>query len=420
MSDSLTSSAAHPTLTRSRHRYHERRERILEAATILIDKLGVKGTTLHEVGHAVGLIAPSVAYYFKRKELLAAEVFSNTLHRIEEMVDTAAREKDTPARVERFLALNIEVLAGAIRGDVLPLGSLSDLLALDEKTRAPLEKRYQLIFRKLRGFWGSPRSPIHKALLTSRAHILLQVVLWLPHWVNSYSLVEFPRVHRELMEILSCGIAPPTAKWSPRVITGPPSADGTDAPFGKEHFLRAATVLINQSGYLGASVHRIAEALNVTKGSFYHHLDAKDDLVLECFRRSYRRVAGVKSATEDAGGDSWQQISSTMATLLNVQFDARWPLLRTTALQALPISLREEAIKRSNRLALRFAGTLSDGIRDRSLRLVDPLIASQVIMPMLNTAYDLRIWASRLPREEAARLYTSTLKDGLFNDSVVD
>ncbi len=178
--------------------------------------------------------------------------------------------------------------------------------------------------------------------------------------------------------------------------------------------------LANESGYHGTSVDRIAEKLNVTKGSFYRHIDAKDDLVLECFRRSFKRISAVKTITQNNGGDSWQQISSTLASLLNVQFDTRWPLLRTTALQALPMPLREQAIKRSNRLALRFAGTLSDGISEGSLRAIDPLIASQVIMPMVNSACDLRIWASKLVREEAIALYASTLKDGLFNDQVLD
>ena len=35
---------------------------------------------------------------------------------------------------------------------------------------------------------------------------------------------------------------------------------------------------MNEHGYLGASVQKISERLNVTKGAFYHHIEAKDDL----------------------------------------------------------------------------------------------------------------------------------------------
>ena len=64
------------------------------------------------------------------------------------------------------------------------------------------------------------------------------------------------------------------------------SGDGqVDA--AKESFLMAASRQINEHGYRGASVDRISAALNVTKGAFYHHNEAKDDLVAACFRRSF-------------------------------------------------------------------------------------------------------------------------------------
>ena len=102
--------------------------------------------------------------------------------------------------------------------------------------------------------------------------------------------------------------------------------------------------------------------------------------------------------------------------LLDVQFAGEWPLLRTTALQALPGELRTRVVERSNRLALRFAGMLMDGIIDGSIRPVDPMITSQVLLSTLNAAYDLRDWARALPCGGAIRIYASTLSDGLFDD----
>ena len=76
----------------------------------------------------------------------------------------------------------------------------------------------------------------------------------------------------------------------------------------------AATRLINELGYRGASVQRIASELNVTKGSFYHHLDAKDDLVIECYKRSFDTIIETQQAGEAAGGDWWHKLSSVIAT----------------------------------------------------------------------------------------------------------
>ena len=57
-----------------------------------------------------------------------------------------------------------------------------------------------------------------------------------------------------------------------------------------------------------------------------------------------------------------------------------WPLMRTTALQSLPAALRADVVARSNRTALQFTGLMIDGMRDGSLRIVDPLIASQFVI----------------------------------------
>jgi hypothetical protein len=50
------------------------------------------------------------------------------------------------------------------------------------------------------------------------------------------------------------------------------------------------------------------------------------------------------------------------------------------------------------------------------LRLVDPLIASQAIIAMLNSAFDLRKWASAMPRDRAVHLYASVLMHGALAD----
>lgn len=402
---------------RSRHRFEQKRERILVAATDLINEHGTKGTTLLDVAAAVGLNTTSVTYYFRRKEQLAAAVFERTLGRLEEIVQNAGRAATPQERVARFIAANVELRAAVTRGTDLALAKLSDLRTLDAPFREPLQKQFQAIFRQVRAYFGPPRDARHKALLTARTHMLLEVAFWLPVWISSYSLADFPRVQAQLIDILTNGIGKPDAQWDPQIIDLADKEVRGESE-GPESFLRVATRLINEAGYRGASVVRIADELNVTKGSFYHHLDAKDDLVLECFRRSYQRYSRVLSLVDETEPTGWRRLETTMATLLNIQFFQSWPLLRTSALQALPASLRSDVLVRSNRMALRFSGMLIDGMKDGSVRIVDPLIASQLIMATINTAFDLRKWALSLPRDTAITYYASSLVDGLFNDRI--
>ena len=70
---------------------------------------------------------------------------------------------------------------------------------------------------------------------------------------------------------------------------------------------------------------------------------------------------------------------------------------------------------RSNRLARRFAGMLIDGVADGSIRPIDPLVASQIIMSTLNAAYEARRWAARFDDEEqAVETYLSVLSEGML------
>jgi AcrR family transcriptional regulator len=154
----------------------------------------------------------------------------------------------------------------------------------------------------------------------------------------------------------------------------------------------------------------------VTKGSFYHHLDAKDELVIACYRRSFDTIAAAQAAADSAGGPHWRRLASAVATLLDVQFAERAPLLRTTALSGLPAGERYAMVERSNRIARRYAGTIMDGVAEGSIRAVDALIAAQSLMALQNAAFDMRKWAGTMPRERAIAMYASTLFFGLFDD----
>ncbi len=399
-------------------RFERKRELILDAATALINERGVKGMTFVEVAQQVKLNTASVTYYFRLKEQLAAAVFEHTLTRLEAMVVDAATRPDPRARVARYLELNFELRARIRRGEERPIAVLSDMRALDEPVRAPLTRHYSAIFRGVRAFFGEPRSAAHKALQTARTQALMENVFWLPAWLTRYSLGDYDRVQRRMFEVFDHGVALSGAAWAPGALELG-SAEPALEP-GRANFLRAATRLISERGYRGASVERIALELKVTKGSFYHHMEAKDDLVLECFERSYERVSQVQRAADAAGGGQWVRLCSTIAALLDIQFKGDWPLLRTTALQTLPSDVRPQVLERSNRMALRFAGALADGVTEGSLRAVDPMIASQMIMATLNAANELHNWASTWPLAQAVALYGSTLASGLFDDRILD
>lgn len=392
-------------------RFQRKRDLIVDAAARLINQHGTKGMALADVAESVGLSTTSVTYYFRRKELLALACFDRALDRLDGLVARAQTEPDARARVARYVELNFEVMARIRSGREQPVARLSDLRAMDEPMRGQLMARYFQIYRRVRHFWDSDGSEMQRIRRTARAHALLETVFWLNAWLHHYEVEDYDRVRRRLLELYDSGLAPAGSAWNP-------TRHSLDQPEdeARRSFLVAATRLINERGYRGASVDRIASELNVTKGSFYHHLDAKDDLVLACFRHSLDTLSLAQRRAGAGAGSHLDRLASATATLLTLQFSpGAAPLLRTTALQALPEDLRGQVVERSNMLATRFAGMMIDGITQGSIAPIDPLVASHSLMALLNAAFELRNWAAPQPPEEAIRAYAATLFFGLFD-----
>ncbi len=182
----------------------------------------------------------------------------------------------------------------------------------------------------------------------------------------------------------------------------------------RETFLLAATRLINSRGYRGASVDKISAALNVTKGSFYHHNDAKDDLVVACFDRTFDVMRQVQRLAMGLPGDQWLRISTAAAVLAEYQLSEYGPLLRTSACSALPEEIREEQVAHSNRVSDRFASMISDGIAEGSIRPVDPFIAAQMLNATLERRRRARLLGARRDPEGRALRSSRPALMGIF------
>jgi AcrR family transcriptional regulator len=399
-------------------RYEKRRDDVIRAASVLVNEIGVKGTTFAELARSVGLNATSITYYFDRKDKLVAAVFAATLDWLEDAAREAASLPEPTDRLRAFIHAHVELRRRIRDGEDGLITVLSEIRTLDEEAQGPLLAQYGRVVEQVRHFFGDDRAGERRALDTARAHILLESMFWWPVWSLRYSVRDFDRLEKRMFDIFARGLAARPGDWNPQLLSGgawrTPEGEGGETA---DAFLRSATLMINQRGYRGASVNRIAAALNVTKGSFYHHHSAKDDLVFECFRKSYARLSEVQLKAGELEADGWTRIASALAETIDLQFHDAMPLLRTAALQALPSEERGNVVVRSNRLANRFAGMIADAIADGSMRAVDPMVASQLIMPALNGAEEARGWAARqADPETAVRLYAWTLCAGMFTD----
>ena len=400
-------------------RYARKKETILAAATAILNRQGVRGMTLSDVAAQVGLNTTSVTYYYRKKDDLAAACFMRGLERLEAMVEEAAAQASPADRIVKFLDLYLDLHRSVRQGEATPLTSFAEVKALKEPLRGSVVEAFNNLFRRVRSFFDDPSlAHLDKRQRNARAHLLMEQVFWSGTWLRRYDVEDYGRVRDRMGDILLNGLPAAGRTWAPRPLPDPtPLSQDNLAPEGlewRETFLVAATRLINQRGYRGASVEEISAALNVTKGSFYHHHDDKDALVAECFERTFTVTRRSQLDARDLDADGWTRLASTAAGLCAYQLSEHGPLLRASSMGALPAELRHDMADGYARGWQRFASIISDGIADGSIRPIDPSIAAHMINSMLNAAASLPIWVAGLERDEAADLFARPLLTGVL------
>lgn len=391
-------------------RFERQKQRILDAATVLLNQKGVWGMTLQEVAGALDLRTSSVTYYYSRRDQLAAAIFEDSLARLARVASLAAGEATPQTRLSRYVELYLDQLGCGLRGEARPFAILSEIRAMDDPVRSSLIAQYQGVFRTVRGFFGAADSESRKRLLDARTHILNEALFWSEIWLPRFAFGDFEAVRKRFIDILGNGIGVAERPWhcSPAADRETPPADGREA------FLRVATRLINDFGYKGASVQRISSDLNRAKTSFYRHSGGKDELVAACSRNSYHRLRSLRKANNHCDVSATDRLACVIGDALSLQFAAEYPLLRSSAFQAMPDPLRASAIARSERTALGLMDMVVEAMREGGVRIVDPLIASHVILSSIDASYDLKSWRN-LPLATAVETYLHVLEKGLLD-----
>lgn len=390
-------------------RYEAKRNAIVCSAVAEMNRKGVRGMTLGDVAARLDLVPTGVIYYFRNKEELAAAAFLKGVAAYEALIAVGAQEPCCATRLSAFIDAWFDYARRVELGEADTLPVFNDVRALNSET---VNTAYVDMFRSFRGLLAGP-DVLPRLHRNARAHLLLSQMFWIAAWQYQSEVADYPRAARRMADILTHGLVAKGAAWptlKPLKLT---REDGPSANASSEQFLRAATCLINEEGYHGASVERISARLNVSKGAFYHHNQTKDELVVACFQRTFDIMWRAIHAAEQAGGSGLEVLAFAVAALIEHQVSGEAPLLRTSALTAVPEALRPQLMQRFNRLSYRFASILCDGIADGSVAPVDVNIASQIISTAINAAAELHYWTPGVAPETVVQHYVRPLFEGL-------
>jgi AcrR family transcriptional regulator len=395
-------------------RYEARRNAIIASAVSEINVKGVRGMTLGDVAARLDLVPTGVIYYFRNKEELAAACFMRAIARYEALIAQGmAAGEDDRVRLQAFVRAFFAFMRQAELGEAEQVVVFNDARALNSPA---VSEAFIEMFRKARELVRGPAgAELPRLDRNARTHVLLAELFWSIAWLDMIDVGDYERVADRMAGILADGLIPSGAAWPKIDILPLTHEDDPDADASAELFLRAATELINEEGYHGASVERISARLNVSKGAFYHHNATKDELVVACFQRTCHIMWRAIRTAEAEGGSGMKVLAQAAVALVHYQLSGKLPLLRVSALSTLPKSIATQLVRDFDRLSLRFASIISDGVADGSVRPVDVNVAAQLVTGMINAAADLKFWADGLGADAAEAHYVRPLFEGLLS-----
>jgi len=381
----------------------------LNAAAVVMNEKGLRGLTKANVARHFSIVQSGVTYYFSTKEALAEACFMRAIEVYDGMIADALQQATVEARLARLIGNAFSFRKRVATGQASEITGFDDLRALgDEKVMTAYEDMFRHARRLFLLHSGKPGSD--RSALNARVHLLLQQLVWFPVWLRKYDPDDYERVAERTIDIFLNGLGVDGRPWSPHRLTLEEEVSPDDRG-PHETFLQAATQLINLQGYHGASIEKIAAQLEVTKGAFYYHIDAKDDLVEACFKRTVDVIRRTQKAAEQMPGDGYARLTATLASLVDHQLDGGSPLLRA-ATASLPEASRDNILMEYERCSVRFGTMIGDGIADGSLRPVDTQIAAQVVTAAINGSAELAEWTPRSQGTAATEFFIRPMFDG--------
>lgn len=394
-------------------RFERRKEEILNAAGALFNEHGLKDATLAVVASHIGLNLKSLRYYYRRRDDLVAAAFQRSIGRLRALVEQALVMDTFEARLRTFVRSYFELQARIARKEEPELVHFGDERALTGPDLKAVVDDYVALYRLVCRLFGNVTPPWTTEQENASAHLLISQLHWSVVWIEDYVPEDYNRAAERLCDILLNGIAAHTGELDIDIVEMP-RPFGISDRLSQESFLRAATTLINDFGYRGASVDRISSMLKVTKGSFYHHNETRDALVVACFQRTFSIIRAAQDLALAKNGNGLSQAASAAVSLVSRQMSPEGVLLRTSALTAIGLELRRAMSRKMSLSTWRFADMLNDGLIDGSVRLCDMRIASEAMTAAINAAQELKRWVPTATTENSAILYLRPLLVGFL------
>lgn len=375
----------------------QKRRALLSEASRLFNIHGARATTLDDISASLQLNKASLYYYVKSKDDLVFQCYIASCEALHAMARQARTHGKTGAdRLAAFVREYFRAWQAIMQNRGEHMAILSELRGLHPAHRQEVVKQYRGVQSEVRRFIreggqdGTLRAERADDAALALFGSLQLTVLWLPQLDPS----TYESAADTFLDIVFRGVGAgkgeemnhrlQQAAVSPQPFTDALGSDRLDS------FCRSGSELFNGKGFKGASLDEIVTRLEVTKGSFYHHFQDKDELLYHCFRRSLSLIERVQQSAESKILDGVDTLLFCAGQLFRVQNSEWGPLVRFHLIPSLAARYREEILLDIRRVSDGFGRMIRRGVEDGSIRPIDPFIAEQMLTAAIDISAELQ------------------------------
>lgn len=171
--------------------------------------------------------------------------------------------------------------------------------------------------------------------------------------------------------------------------------------------ISVAAELFDESGFANTTMDDVASAIGIAKPTLYHYFSSKFDILHAIHEEFIDILIGRHEMRESAGLRPEQQLLETMADILEIMETHRGHVrVFFEHHRELPPEARSTIRAKRTRYEAIVEGLYREGIRNGSIRPIDPNLATLATFGMCNWAYQwYRPGVSQRPRELAYQFW---------------
>ena len=179
--------------------------------------------------------------------------------------------------------------------------------------------------------------------------------------------------------------------------------------------IRAAAKVFKAKGYHAATIQDIADEVGLLKGSLYHYVASKEELLYLVVKDPITRVYRKLEKIADGKGSAPEKIARAIAVHLEA-FDAHYPHLFVyiREMDSLMARLKDKIAESPKHYERLWHRILREGMKAGALRDdLDVKVVTYAILGAMNWMYKWYEQHGRLTIQEVANLFARTFLDGL-------